>query len=145
MGVFINIVKRAIHEDGPVLSVCRSLFWLCKDISPHAFFREWGLSWAVLNFNEALVDLVFDIEEPVVNALGLARAGTTAVSLEKNGTLVVLFDNVLGDSVVLGFNKINRPNDLWEHVENTNDLIFSRAAALIFLFNGFDRDCVLSQ
>jgi len=51
MRVFINIVKGAIHKDSPVLSVCRSLFWLREDISPHAFFREWSLGWAVLNFN----------------------------------------------------------------------------------------------
>ena len=61
MGVFINIVEGAVHEDSSVFSVCRSLFRLREDISPHAFFREWGLSWAVFNFNEALVDLVFDI------------------------------------------------------------------------------------
>ena len=72
MGVFINIVKGAIHKNGPVLSVCRSLFGLCKDVSPHPFFGKWSLGWAVFNFNEALFDLVLDIEEPVVDVLGFA-------------------------------------------------------------------------
>ena len=68
-----------------------------------------------------------------MDVLGFTRTGPASVGFEKDGTLVVLFDDIARNSVALGLNGVNRPNDLWEHAKKPDNFILSGAAPLNLL------------
>ena len=141
----VDIGNGAVHEDGPVFAESFTLFGLSQYVSPHALLRKWCLRRAVFDFDEPLVNLVLDVEEAVVDMLCGARAGGASVGLEEDGAFVVLLDDIALDIVALGFNEIEGPYYLGEHIKHPDEFVFSGAAALDLLFVGLACDCALSK
>jgi hypothetical protein len=61
-----------------------------------------------------------------------------AIPFQKDGVFVVLVDNVLGDLVALGFQKITCPADCWHAVIDSDELRFCGAAPVEFLLGRGD-------
>ena len=74
--------------------------------------------WAPLHSHLLLVDPVCYEKVTDMDMLRALAARSLAVLLKKDGTLVVLVDNVLGNLVALSFQEISSPAYSWHAIVN---------------------------
>ena len=64
---------------------------------------------------------------------GALATGSFAILLQQHGTLIVLEDNVLTNTITLGFQKVSRPQDGWHQIIHSNEFRLGGASSVQLL------------
>jgi hypothetical protein len=134
-GVNVTLTK----DDGLEKPEKMTLQGFGKKISKHLQGR------AVADMDGTRLDAVFKPEVTNVNVAGFGAGGGAAIGGKMNSTLIVLFKDVAGDSVALGFHEMLEPNGVGKVITSADSFGFRRTLGIEFLFGRFANESTTAK